>query len=81
MKILNVDYTEYENEFVKDKIPKFILDVLLFRHSKFAKYYFLNERTQKKKAAIGHVNQTLENRKKINYKKIYSQQFPEKKVN
>lgn len=59
MQVLYIDYPKNEYEFVKYKIPKFILHVLLFRNSQLPENDFLYECSQEKKAAVGHVDEAL----------------------
>lgn len=61
--VLHVHHTKDKNELVEDKIPEFILDVLLFWDSKFPEDCSLNNLSKEDKAAIRHVDQCLEERK------------------
>lgn len=70
MKILDTNDTKQENEFIKNKIPQFVLHVLLFGYSKFAKHYFLNCFAQKYQTAVRHIDECLQWKEKKTKKLI-----------
>ena len=57
--VLNVKYTKYKDEFVKQKVSNFILEMLILGNSKFAKYKLLNGLRQQSQRTIDHVHHRL----------------------
>jgi hypothetical protein len=58
--VLDVNYAENEDELVKDEIPKFVFEVLLFGDSEFAEHQLLDRRADQDQPAEGHVDHGLE---------------------
>lgn len=71
MQKLHINDAKYEDKFVKDKIPEFIFQMLLFGYSQFAEYQFLNWFAQQNETAICHIDDRLQwkgnKEKKNNY--------------
>lgn len=63
--VLDVNYAENEDELVKDEIPKFVFEVLLFGDSEFAEHQLLDRRADQDQPAEGHVDHGLERWEKI----------------
>lgn len=59
---LHIDDTENEDELVEDEVPKLVFHVLALRNSQLAEHHSLNRLAQDEEAAVGHVDQSLQNK-------------------
>lgn len=63
--ILYIYNTEYEYKFVKDKIPKFIFQVLVLADTQFAEDQLLYGAADEDQPAACHINHRLQDINKI----------------